>query len=405
MKSSSRARKISLDRLVTRRTGLNIGASIVTTIAVLSLSKLKALSYLIYTSSNTSTALSNQKKNNRKRTFRVIGKKSLKQSAAAKGIIYGAFPQASRDEFDLNCKWKATFLRECNLVVAACYWADTQKSMGTFDFSEPDYLTQFAATNQMLVRGHPLVWHLSLPKWIEETLNHQNAEQILTNHVHTLVKRYAGKMHSWDVVNEAIEVKDGRSDRLRNTPWLEFLGADYINLAFQTAASSDPKAILVYNEHNLEYDEAHQVAVLQLLQRLKAQGTPVHALGIQSHLRGHRDDFNPQRFKKFLKNVAKLGFKILVTELDVIDQELPLDPIERDRRIASTYEQYLSAVLSEKAVIAVINWGLSDRYTWLNKYLPRPDRSPSRPLPFDRDLQPKLAFNAMIRAFARSPKR
>lgn len=403
MKLSLLSLKNSLNRLTTRRKALNIGISIVTTIAILSLSKLKVLSYIIYTYS-VPAKLRQSNKNSQKR-YRVVVKSSLKKRAAAKGLIYGAFPQASRDEFDLNQKWKATFLRECSLVVAACYWVDTQKSMDTFDFSEPDYLTQFAATNQMLVRGHPLVWHLALPKWIEETLNHQNAEQTLTNHVQTLVKRYAGKMHSWDVVNEAIEVKDGRSDRLRNTPWLEFLGADYINLAFHTAARADPKALLVYNEQNLEYDEAHQVAVLQLLKRLKAQGTPVHALGIQSHLRGHRDDFNPQRFKKFLKHVAKLGFKILVTELDVIDQELPLDPLDRDRRIASTYEQYLNAVLSEKAVIAVVNWGLSDRYTWLNKYLPRPDRSPSRPLPFDRDFQPKLAFNAMIRAFARSPKR
>ena len=403
MKLSLLSLKNSLNRLTTRRKALNIGISIVTTIAILSLSKLKVLSYIIYTYS-VPAKLRQSNKNSEKR-YRVVVKSSLKKRAAAKGLIYGAFPQASRDEFDLNQKWKATFLRECSLVVAACYWVDTQKSMDTFDFSEPDYLTQFAATNQMLVRGHPLVWHLALPKWIDETLNHQNAEQTLTNHVQTLVKRYAGKMHSWDVVNEAIEVKDGRSDRLRNTPWLEFLGADYINLAFHTAARADPKALLVYNEQNLEYDEAHQVAVLQLLKRLKAQGTPVHALGIQSHLRGHRDDFNPQRFKKFLKHVAKLGFKILVTELDVIDQELPLDPLDRDRRIASTYEQYLNAVLSEKAVIAVVNWGLSDRYTWLNKYLPRPDRSPSRPLPFDRDFQPKLAFNAMIRAFARSPKR
>ena len=403
MKLSLLSLKNSLNRLTTRRKALNIGISIVTTIAILSLSKLKVLSYIIYTYS-VPAKLRQSNKNSQKR-YRVVVKSSLKKRAAANGLIYGAFPQASRDEFDLNQKWKATFLRECSLVVAACYWVDTQKSMDTFDFSEPDYLTQFAATNQMLVRGHPLVWHLALPKWIDETLNHQNAEQTLTNHVQTLVKRYAGKMHSWDVVNEAIEVKDGRSDRLRNTPWLEFLGADYINLAFHTAARADPKALLVYNEQNLEYDEAHQVAVLQLLKRLKAQGTPVHALGIQSHLRGHRDDFNPQRFKKFLKHVAKLGFKILVTELDVIDQELPLDPLDRDRRIASTYEQYLNAVLSEKAVIAVVNWGLSDRYTWLNKYLPRPDRSPSRPLPFDRDFQPKLAFNAMIRAFARSPKR
>ena len=155
MKRSILPLKISLNCLMTRRTVINIGISIVTTITILSLSKLKVLSYIFYTWS-VSEKLSKNNKNSQQRNYKVVVKSSLKKRAA-KGLIYGAFPQASRDEFDLNQKWKAPFLRECDLVVAACYWVDTQKSRDTFDFSEPDYLTRFAATNQMLVRGHPLV--------------------------------------------------------------------------------------------------------------------------------------------------------------------------------------------------------------------------------------------------------
>lgn len=391
--------KTSQIRLLSRRQALHISISSTVAIAILSLEKLKVLSYVIYTF----TDLAARKANNRV-TFKVSGKGSLKKRAKAKGLIYGAFP-TSHAEFDRNPKWKSTFIQECNLIVAGCYWDQTRPSFDTFDFQEVDRIAKFAATNQMLLRGHPLVWHLASPSWMKETLNHQNAEQILIKHIQTVVKRYAGKIHSWDVVNEAIELQDRRSDGLRNSPWLEYISPNYIQLAFQTAARADPNALLVYNEQNLEYDEAHQIAVLKLLERLKSQGIPVHALGIQSHLRGHRRDFNPQKFRKFLKSVAKLGLKIMITELDVIDQELPLDPIERDRIIAATYEEYLSAVLAEKAVIAVINWGLSDRYTWLNEYVPRKDRSPSRPLPFDRDMKPKLAWNAIARTFDRAPKR
>jgi endo-1,4-beta-xylanase len=220
-----------------------------------------------------------------------------------------------------------------------------------------------------------------------------------------VVKRYAGKMHSWDVVNEAIELKDGRSDGLRDNPWLEFLGADYIELAFRIAARSDPKALLVYNETDLEYDEAHQMAVLKLLERLKSKGTPIHALGVQSHLRGDRDDFNPQKFRKFLRDVSSLGLKIMITELDVIDKDLPMEIGKRDLLVAAAYEDYLNAVLAEKSVIAAINWGFTDRYNWVTEFLPRLDGSPARPLPFDRDLKPKLAWNAIARAFDRAPKR
>jgi endo-1,4-beta-xylanase len=100
-------------------------------------------------------------------------------------------------------------------------------------------------------------------------------------------------MHSWIVVNEAVNVADGRSDGLRDTnvssvlsdsgwgkypTWLSFLGSDYIDLAFRTAAKADPQAMLLYNDDRLCYDlpehETQRVEVLQLLKSLKAKKTP-----------------------------------------------------------------------------------------------------------------------------------
>ena len=100
-----------------------------------------------------------------------------------------------------------------------------------------------------------------------------------------------------------------------------------------------------------------------------------------------------------------MGLKILITEMDVTDQKLPKDINERDRIVAGMYEDYLSAVLDEPAVIAVLTWGLSDRYSWLSSYKPRPDKAPVRPLPFDAQMQRKLAWNAIARAFDKAPKR
>jgi endo-1,4-beta-xylanase len=391
--------KFSRNRLISRRQALSLGISSVTAFAILLLNESKVLSHLIYTFADRQT-----NKDNPQRTFKVVGKNSLKRRAKAKGLIYGSMPEADHKQFDLNPKLKSIFTQECSLMVSALHWDKTHPSIDTFDFARGDYFAKFAADRQMLLRGHTLVWYNALPDWVPATLNHQNAKQILTKHIQTIVKRYAGKMHSWDVVNEAIELKDGRSS-LRNNLWLKFLGPDYIDLSFRIAAKSDPKALLVYNETDLEYSEVHQIEVLKLLTQLKAKGTPIHALGIQSHLLSYRDDFNPKKFRKFLSSVASLGLKIMITELDVIDKHLPLDTSTRDRIVAGIYEDYLTAALAEKAVIAVINWGLSDRYTWINEYIPREDRAPSRPLPFDRDYQPKLAWNAIARAFDRAPKR
>jgi endo-1,4-beta-xylanase len=214
-------------------------------------------------------------------------------------------------------------------------------------------------------------------------------------------------MHSWDVVNEAIFLKDGRFDGLRNTPWLKFLGPDYIDIAFHAAAKADPQALLVYNDYGLESEssqaEAKRTAVLKLLERLKSKGTPVHAFGTQAHF--GRPGFKQTTLSTFLHNVADLGLKIMITEMDVADESMPTDVNVRDRIVAGVYEDYLSAVLDEPGVIAVLTWGLSDRYTWHSTYKPRKDGTPVRPLPLDTELRRKLAWNAIARAFDRAPMR
>jgi endo-1,4-beta-xylanase len=290
----------------------------------------------------------------------------------------------------------------------------TQPSANNFDFTQTDYFVKFASDHGMLFRGVPLIWYDMVPQWLNDKFKNpkttsEEMQNILIHHISTIVKRYAGRVHSWDVVNEVIELDHGRSDGLRVDPWLKFLGSDYIDLAFRIAAQADPKALLVYNENNLEYDtpqyDAKRTAVLKLLERLKSKGTPIHALGIQSHLLGHETRFNPKKLRKFLADVASLGLKIMITELDVIDSELPLNPKVRDRMVASAYEDYLSVVLDEPAVTTVITWGLSDKYTWLSQAAPRPDRVAVRPLPLDSNFKRKLAWNAMARAFDKAIKR
>ncbi len=360
-----------------------------------------------------------------KRDFRVVGELSLKQRAAAKGLIYGiaiTYPNISSDQ-----KLAALIAQEGGILVPEweLKWYVGSKPLRpdpvNFDFTRADWMAKFARTHEMLLRGHALVWHESLPPWFKKTVNSQNAKQFLTQHIQKVVGRYAGQMHSWDVVNEAIDIYDKQPNGLRKTPWLELLGADYIDLAFRVAAAADPNALLLYNDYGLEYDtprhEAKRNAVLKLLERLKSRGVPIHALGIQSHLNGNEKRFNPQKFQNFLRNVAPqkfqnflrnvadLGLKILITELDVTDKDLPLDPLVRDRMVAAAYEDYLTAVLEEPAVIAVITWGLSDRYTWLSQFKPRADKAAVRTLPLDANLKPKLAWNAIARAFDRAPKR
>ena len=347
-----------------------------------------------------------------KKDFRVVGKRSLRQRAASKGLIYGV--AGTYLDISPDKKLLAAIVQEGGMLVAdwELKWAVGDKplrpSPTSFDFTRADWMAKFARTHGMLLRGHTLVWHESLPDWFKEKANSQNAKQFLTQHIERVVGHYAGQMHSWDVVNEAIDIASGRSDSLRKTPWLELLGPDYIEMAFRIAAKADPKALLVYNDYGFEYDtpqdEAKRVAVLKLIKRLKSKGVPIHALGIQAHLDAAETRFSPEKLQKFLRDVANLGLKILITELDVNDTKLPLNFAVRDRIVAKVYDDFLSTVLSEKAVIAVVTWGLSDRHTWLADK-PRADRAAVRPLPLDANLKPKLAWSAIASAFDRAPKR
>ena len=348
-----------------------------------------------------------------KRDFRIVGKRSLKQRAAAKGIIYGI--ESTYSDINSDPKLAALIAKESMLLAPGLElkWHVGDNSLRpdatSFDFTRADWMAKFASTNGMRLRGHTLVWHESLPPWFAVQVNKQNAKQMLTQHIQKVAGRYAGKMHSWDVVNEAIAIPDGQPLNLRKTPWLELLGPDYIEIAFRAAAKADPKAVLVYNDYGLEYDtpadEAKRVAVLKLLKQLKSRGVPIQALGIQSHLEAHETRFNPQKFRAFLKQVAALGLKIMITELDVSDQKLPENPAVRDRIVAGVYEDYLSAALSEKAVTTVVVWGITDRISWLSTQNPRADGAAIRPLPLDANLNRKLVWNAIARAFDRAPKR
>jgi endo-1,4-beta-xylanase len=52
-----------------------------------------------------------------------------------------------------------------------------------------------------------------------------------------------------------------------------------------------------------------------------------------------------------------------------------------------------------------MTFGLSDRYTWLQEDYPREDKAPRRPLPYDEDLEPKPAYEALRAALRQAPVR
>ncbi len=336
----------------------------------------------------------------------ITGPGSLKAHAAAHGLLTGAavaIPLLRSDPV-----YARTLSEQYSILVAenAMKWKALRPAPDRFSFGEADELVAFAEQNAIKVRGHNLCWHEALPDWFAATVTKENARQFLTDHIMTVAGHFKGKLQSWDVVNEAVDAKSGRPDGLRQSPWLEMLGPDYLDIAFRTAREADPDALLTYNEYGIEYDnevEAQKRAfTLQLLRRLKASNVPLDAVGIQSHIRAGSPLSFGHGIREFIASARQMGLQVFITEMDVNDDELPYDdPAKVDHAIAAVYRDYLTTVLAEPAVMAVLTWGVSDAHTWLNNPMRKqrhPNR-PQRPLPFDENYRPKEAFFAMRDSF------
>ena len=341
---------------------------------------------------------------------------ALRKLATEKGLLYGTTISARQISGDP--RFVDLVLQQTRLVVAEndMKWQVMNRgARGDDDYGPADTVAAFALENDLALRGHNLLWYHRTPNWFFDLDSRQEIESAIVERIRRLAGRYRGRVHSWDVVNEPIEPKDGRPDGLRTEVFLEMFGPDYLDLAYRTARETDPAARLVVNEYDVELDtpeqEARRTALLNLLERMRRSGTPVDAVGVQAHLScAGGPPFSPARLRRFLAELAGLGLTIQITELDVTDENAPAEEAVRDRLVADAYSRFLDTALDEPAVKMVVTWGLSDRHSWIvrketHELKWRADGMPSRPLPFDADLKPKPAFEAIAQAFAHAPQR
>lgn len=330
--------------------------------------------------------------------FDVLGPRSLKGVGATHHLLTGCAVNATALR---NDKAYADLVAgQSSILVAenAMKWPALHPARESYTFDQADEIIAFAESRRIKVRGHNLCWHRSIPSWVTQ-LGAGQGRAALTEHIERVAGRYVGRMHSWDVVNEAIEVKDGRPDGLRLSPWLGLAGPDYIEAAFNAARAADPQALLCYNEYGLEAESEDgrrkRQAVLMLLRRLKTRGVPVDAVGIQSHMTaGNATAFGPG-LMAFLRELRAMDLQVFLSELDVNDRQVASDAGARDAAVAETYGRYLDMVLAEPAVTAMLTWGITDKFSWLNEEDSRPDGLTERALPFDADYRPKAAFAAI----------
>jgi endo-1,4-beta-xylanase len=345
---------------------------------------------------------------------------ALWRTAAHNGILYGSSTATWQIS---DAEYRAVFRREAAILFTEddLLWYRLKPTPDSaLDFTYSDQIVAFAERHRQLVFGAHLVWDEGFGDGWQDSdlwdLSEKAARKLLFGTVRSVMRRYRNRVPIWSVVNEAIA--NGRGEGvhgLRNdVPWFNTIGPEYVAHAFHVAHEASPHAFLVMNDFGYETVNQYgdrpvdkRKATLHVLDRLLDAGAPVHAFGIQAHLLAdhfaHR--FHAKAYRHFLRELADRGLKILITELDVLDDGLPAAKHRRDHMIADVYSRYLDVALDEPAVASVINFGLSDRYTWLQEDYPRDDGAARRPLPFNENMKRKPAFFAVQHALKHAPHR
>ncbi|MFA5423418.1 MAG: endo-1,4-beta-xylanase [Phycisphaerae bacterium] len=295
-------------------------------------------------------------------------------------------------------------------------WEKLYDDVNGYHFEAADKFVEFGQKNNMFIVGHTLVWHYQTPMsiFVDADGNDVDRETLLKrmkDHIFTVVGRYKGRVNGWDVVNEALDA----NGVMRETKWMEIIGPDYIEKAFEYAHQADPDAELYYNDFDMWKSSKFQ-GVVQLVNNLKAKGLRIDAVGMQGHW-----GFNyplADELEAAIQAYSQTGVKVMVTELDIsvlpnLFEDEGADiaamrdmregynlypdglPDEVAQKQAARYAELFSIFHKHAGKISRITfWGVQDGNSWRNNWPVR--GCADYPLLFGRDYQPKPAFYAVM---------
>ncbi len=302
-------------------------------------------------------------------------------------------------------------------------WESVHPTKDQYNFAPADKFVEFGEKNKMFVVGHTLVWHNQTPNWVFEdgqgnALDREALLERLREHIHTVVGRYKGRINGWDVVNEAIDLENGNDTqgKWRETKWRQIIGPDYIEKAFEFAHEADPDAELYYNDYD-EWKSGKREYFIELVKNLKAKGIRIDGIGLQAHW--GLDYPTLTEIDLMFRDLSELGVKLMITELDINVLPQPVRglgadvnmrfqerpefnpypdglPEDLEQQLANRYADIFRIFHKYRnSLDRVTFWGVDDGQSWRN-YWPIRGRT-NYPLLFDREYQPKPAYEAVIK--------
>jgi endo-1,4-beta-xylanase len=242
----------------------------------------------------------------------------------------------------------------------------------------------------------------------------------LKNFITAMITRYKDKVHAWDVANEVLD----NNGILRTAPsssdafyWMDYMGDrtsaggtaitngdSLLTKVFNYAHAVDPDAKLFLNDYGHESNPRKMDSLIALVTRLKANGVPIHGVGLQMHM----SYLTPTTgIDNALMKMARLGLLVRITELDIsINLGSQTDPQTANFTISPTMypqqaakfrhvvESYIRNV-PEAQRNGITVWGVSDGDSWLRNRLPY--HTKDYPLLWDENYNQKEAYREFLK--------
>lgn len=271
----------------------------------------------------------------------------------------------------LQEKYNERFAALLNYATLPFYWPMYEPRRGQPGHGHAEKTADWCAAHGIACKGHPLVWDFLDPRWLPRDF--EEISRLSHARVTDCVRRFAGKIDRWDVVNEPTHL--GRFGT-RLGEWAQSLGAvAYVRQHLETARAAGPKATLLVNDYRVD------TPFYNILDQLRADGRLMFdVVGIQSHM--HHRVWPLEKVWQVCDNYARLGLPIHFTETTILsgaflgrdakrkpnafgDEELWGESTPAlEARQAEQVGKFYTALYAHPAVHAITWWDFSDYNAW-----------------------------------------
>ncbi|MBO0320712.1 endo-1,4-beta-xylanase [Muricauda sp. CAU 1633] len=267
----------------------------------------------------------------------------------------------------------------------------------TYDFSDGDAIVAYAMENGMRVHGHALIWHSSIPNWLNSfSGTDEEFEAQVEAYVKATVAHFAEAeddsgnpiVTSWDVVNEYF---DGSS--VRNSLFTQRIGNDFHEKAFQWAREADPDVKLFYNDYNIAGQVDKRNAIIGMANNFITNSIPIDGIGMQMHL---NHDWPSSDLPISIQAISDTGLLVHISELDVkVNYGDDITEFTEERAMAQEFQYqragyYYTTIVPSAQQFGLTLWGFRDQDSWLY------DGGSDWPLLYNVDFNTKISHRGLV---------